>query len=65
MRQTLNNPTLKNPKHAAVLQDHNINYDQPLNAMQVAAIRAERIAREKKQAAVSGFFVKCHNFFYV
>lgn len=60
MRQTLNNPTLKNPKHAAVLQENGINYDLPLHPMQVAANRAERIAREKKQsqqaAAVSEYF---------
>lgn len=59
MRPTLNNPTLKNPKHLAVLQENNINYDQPLNPMQVAAVRAERIARDKKANAtqnVSGVF---------
>jgi E1A-binding protein p400 len=49
MRQTLVNPTLKNPKHASVLQENNIQYDQPLNPMQVAEIRAQRIQREKKQ----------------
>ncbi|XP_070205034.1 helicase domino-like isoform X4 [Littorina saxatilis] len=51
MRQSLNNPSLKNPKHLAVLQENNINYDQPLNPQQVAAIRAERIARDKKNNA--------------
>lgn len=59
MRPTLNNPTLKNPKHLAVLQENNISYDQPLNPMQVAAVRAERIARDKKANAtqnVSCFF---------
>ncbi|XP_041347993.1 helicase SRCAP-like isoform X2 [Gigantopelta aegis] len=50
LRQTLVNPTMKNPKHAAVLQESNITYDQPLNPLQVAANRAERIAREKKQS---------------
>lgn len=50
MRQTLVNPTLKNPKHASVLQENNIQYDQPLNPMQVAEIRAQRIQREKKQS---------------
>ena len=49
MRQTLINPTLKNPKHASVLQENGISYDQPLNPMQVAEIRAQRIQREKKQ----------------
>ena len=49
MRQTLVNPTLKNPKHASVLQENNIQYEQPLNPMAVAEIRAARIQREKKQ----------------
>ncbi|KAH3876873.1 hypothetical protein DPMN_000724 [Dreissena polymorpha] len=49
MRQTLVNPTLKNPKHASVLQENNILYDQPMNPMQVAEIRAQRIQREKKE----------------
>ncbi len=56
MRQTLVNPTMKNPKHAAVLQESGIVYDTPLTPLQVAANRADRIAREKKQnqaAAVS------------
>ncbi|KAL8561066.1 hypothetical protein ACOMHN_031010 [Nucella lapillus] len=52
-RQTLNNPSMKNPKHLAVLQDNNINYDQPLNPLQVAAIRAERILREKKASTAA------------
>ena len=49
MRQTLVNPTQKNPKHASVLQENSISYDHPLNPMQVAEIRAQRIQREKKQ----------------
>ena len=48
-RPALNNPSLKNPKHLAVLHEYNINFDQPLNPIQVAANRAERIAKEKKQ----------------
>lgn len=56
LKQTLVNPTLKNPKHATVLSENGINYDTPLHPMQVAEIRAQRIQREKKQnqaAAVS------------
>ena len=54
LRPTLVNPTLKNPKHAAVLAESGVNFDQPLTPMQVATIRAERIAKEKKnQQAVS------------
>jgi E1A-binding protein p400 len=56
LKQTLVNPSLKNPKHASVLTENEINYEQPLTPMQVAEIRAQRIQREKKQnqaAAVS------------
>ena len=49
VRLSLANPAVKNPKHAAVLQENGINFDQPLNPQQVAVIRAERIAKEKKQ----------------
>ncbi|RWS11744.1 Helicase domino-like protein [Dinothrombium tinctorium] len=41
------NPTGKNQKHIALLQENGINYEQPLTPMQVAAIRADRIAKEK------------------
>ena len=47
-RPTVANPTLKNPKHAAVLAENGINYEQPLTPVQVAAIRAEKIAKDKK-----------------
>lgn len=53
LRQTLVNPTMKNPKHAAVLQESGIIYDTPLTPLQVAANRADRIAREKKQSQVA------------
>ncbi|XP_053327504.1 E1A-binding protein p400 [Spea bombifrons] len=42
------NPFQKNPKHAAVLAESGINYDKPLPPIQVASLRAERIAKEKK-----------------
>ena len=42
------NPTLKNLKHAAVLAESGISYDTPLSPVQVAQIRADRIAKEKK-----------------
>lgn len=44
----LNNPCLKNPKHAAVLNECGIDLDHPVLPVEVAARRAERIAREKK-----------------
>ena len=54
LKSTLANPTHKNPKHAAVLASYGItNYDQPSTPIQVATIRAERIAREKKTQAVN------------
>ena len=37
-------------KHVSVLSDCRINYDQPMAPTAVAAIRAERIARDKSQA---------------
>lgn len=40
-----------NAKHAGVLQEAGISYDAPLNPVQVAAVRAERIAQKQKQAA--------------
>ncbi|KAH9383842.1 hypothetical protein HPB48_025612 [Haemaphysalis longicornis] len=47
------NPTAKNPKHAAVLAENGICYDQPLNPVRLAALRAERIAREKQKNQVA------------
>ncbi|XP_068211113.1 helicase domino-like isoform X3 [Palaemon carinicauda] len=47
------NSTHKNPKHAQVLLESGIQYDNPLNPGQVAANLAERIqrAKQKSQAA--------------
>ncbi|XP_066459526.1 E1A-binding protein p400-like isoform X3 [Eleutherodactylus coqui] len=42
------NPFQKNPKHASVLSESGINYDKPLQPTQVASLRADRIAKEKK-----------------
>ena len=44
----------KNTKHLAVLAENGINYDRPLSPVQVATMRAERIAREKKNAGAAG-----------
>ncbi|XP_064649340.1 helicase domino-like isoform X3 [Lineus longissimus] len=51
LRPTLVSPTQKNPKHAAVLAESGVIYDTPLTPIQVAANRAERIAKEKKATA--------------
>ncbi|XP_044528989.1 E1A-binding protein p400-like [Gracilinanus agilis] len=45
------NPFQKNPKHASVFAESGINYDKPLPPIQVASLRAERIAKEKKALA--------------
>jgi hypothetical protein len=47
------NPTLRNPKHAAVLSESGVNYDSPLTPVQVAANRAERIQKEKQRNAAA------------
>ena len=45
------NTTSKNPKHVALLSESGIDLEHPLNPLQVAANRAERIQREKQKAA--------------
>lgn len=45
------NRSATNAKHAGVLQEAGIAYDSPLNPVQVAAVRAERIAQKQKTAA--------------
>lgn len=49
--QQLESSTMRNPKHAAVLADIGIIYDQPLTPIEVATRRAERIAKEKQKTA--------------
>ncbi|XP_027700007.1 E1A-binding protein p400-like isoform X7 [Vombatus ursinus] len=46
------NPFQKNPKHASVFAESGINYDKPLPPIQVASLRAERIAKEKKAGTI-------------
>ncbi|GFY79070.1 hypothetical protein TNIN_106741 [Trichonephila inaurata madagascariensis] len=41
--------TSKNVKIASILAEHGINYDAPLTPTQIAANRAERIAKEKQK----------------
>ena len=45
------NPTMRNPKHAAVLAESGISYDSPLTPVMVAANRADRIAKDKLRTA--------------
>merc|ERR1719350_1884812 len=44
------NPTLRNPKHAAVLAESGVDYESPVSPIQVAANRAERIQASKRTA---------------
>merc|ERR1719328_180278 len=44
------NPTLRNPKHAAVLAESGIDYDSPVSPIQVATSRAERIQASKARS---------------
>ena len=56
------NPSMKNPKHVAVLAECGIQYDSPSSPMDVAARKAERIAKEKIKNAVS---VMSHYFYFI
>ncbi|KAH6932897.1 hypothetical protein HPB50_010505 [Hyalomma asiaticum] len=47
------NPLVKNPKHAAVLADNGIVYDQPVAPGRLATLRAERIAKEKQKSQMA------------
>ena len=44
------NRSATNAKHAQVLLEAGISYDTPLNPVQVAVVRAERIAQKQKAA---------------
>lgn len=48
VKPLLVDPAMKNPKHAEVLADSLIDYDRPLTPVEVAAKRADRIAKEKQ-----------------
>ncbi|CAH1401524.1 unnamed protein product [Nezara viridula] len=50
VKPLLVDPAMKNPKHAEVLADCSIDYDSPLAPVEVAAKRADRIAKEKQAA---------------
>lgn len=53
VKPLLVNPSMKNPKHAAVLADCGIQYDNPPAPIEVATRRAERIAKEKLKISVT------------
>ncbi|XP_059614802.1 helicase domino isoform X2 [Phlebotomus argentipes] len=50
LKQMLVNPTMKNPKHAALLAEYGItNYDSPPSPMEIAQRRVDRITKEKQK----------------
>ncbi|CAH0718657.1 unnamed protein product, partial [Brenthis ino] len=49
-KRRLDDAAHHNPKHAALLADHGVDYDAPPTPMEVATRRAERIAKEKLKA---------------
>lgn len=52
-KTVLNNSIQKNPKHTAVLNECGIDLEHPVLPVEVAARRAERLAREKKSAVTA------------
>lgn len=53
VKQILVNPSLKNPKHAAVLAEFGVaNYDQPLTPVEIAARRAEKMKERNRSVGV-------------
>ncbi|XP_041977772.1 helicase domino [Aricia agestis] len=52
-KRRLDDASHHNPKHAALLADHGVDYDAPPTPMEVATRRAERIAKEKLKAGAS------------
>lgn len=53
LKQVLVNPSMKNPKHAAVLAEYGVlNYDQPLTPVEIAARRAEKIKERNRTVGV-------------
>lgn len=52
LKQVLVNPTMKNPKNAALLAEFGItNYDNPPSPLEIAARRVERMTKEKQKNA--------------
>ncbi|XP_060810782.1 helicase domino [Amyelois transitella] len=53
-KRRLDDPQQPNPKHAALLADHGVDYEAPPSPMEVASRRAERIAKEKLKTTPAG-----------
>lgn len=54
-KSTLGSSALKNPKHAAVLAENGIDYENPSTPLDIAKSRAERLAKEKLRTAAVRF----------
>lgn len=53
VKQVLVNPSMKNPKHAAVLAEFGVaNYEQPLTPVEIAARRAEKMKERNRTVGV-------------
>lgn len=53
VKPSIVNPTMRNSTNTAVLAEYKIQIDNPLTPIEVAARRADRIAKEKLNKAVS------------
>lgn len=53
VKPSIVNPMMRNPTNAAVLAEYNVQVDNPLTPIEVATRRADRIAKEKLNKAVS------------
>lgn len=67
VKPLLVNPMLKNPKHAAVLAESGISYETPVNPIEIATRRAERIAKEKQKSiqALQASSVSIYKFIFI
>lgn len=59
VKPSIVNPIMRNPTNAAVLAEYNVQIDSPLTPIEVATRRADRIAKEKLNKAVS---IKVQNY---
>lgn len=61
VKPSIVNPTARHPTNAAVvLTDHHLQVDNPIMPIEVATRRADRIAKEKMNKAVSINQTKIH-----
>lgn len=53
VKPSIVNPMMRNPTNATVLAEYKVQIDNPLTPIEVATRRADRIAKEKLNKAVS------------